>query len=253
MKAQNRPISQWIVVDDGKEPTKTTMGQEVIRLDPMEGHSLARNLLAALPRVACDAVMFWEDDDYYNPDWSDMVNDRLETPSRRTYLRPQVVGEGVALYYNVRRRRAGRWNNCGHCSLAMTAICKEVIPAVMAGPVFNPGPGDAQEMALIDWRLWHTGLVRQIWLPASNDRPGVVGMKGMPGRTGMAGGHSDEHAANYLDDVNLGILRACMGDDADTYAPFYAGPVPAETAKGGTTPPSAGGNIQNATAAQMAA
>ena len=36
---------QWVVVDDGHEPTETTLGQEVLRPEPVEGYSLCRNLV----------------------------------------------------------------------------------------------------------------------------------------------------------------------------------------------------------------
>src|SRR5687767_12331328 len=70
---------QWIVVDDGQRPTMCTMGQQYVRREPSlsRGCTLADNLLAAIPLIESDKIVFIEDDDWYAADYVEIVSRHL--------------------------------------------------------------------------------------------------------------------------------------------------------------------------------
>lgn len=231
MRRQTRQPDRWIVVDDGPTRTMCGLGQEVIRLEPMAGHSLKRNLRAALSHVwdnplgGREAVAFVEDDDWYAPWWIERVGDAMV--GRYGGGEPLVVGEGQAVYYNVRRRRSCQWMNVMHASLASTAIRRALIPAVLEHCL-----KDDQCNALVDWRIWNLDCRRRLWLPdvprqqgavgtQRRAAAGVVGMKAMPGRGGIAGGHADADTEGWLRDPTGEILCYLLGnEDANNYWQF---------------------------------
>jgi hypothetical protein len=224
MLRQTLQPARWVVVDDGQVPQMPMCWQDHLTVPPMAGHSLRRNVTEGLRWIAenplggLEAVVFWEDDDYYAPWWLERVQDLLTRRDPwQTSPAPMIVGEAAALYYNVQRRRVARYNNMHHASLAMTAIRAELIPAVLNGPPLAEG----QEQALIDWRLWQMDVPRKLYLPESQERPSVVGMKAMPGRRGIAGGHSDQDISGWIGDSDLAMLRLAIGGDVLRYAEFY--------------------------------
>src|ERR1700721_1876630 len=66
---------QWIVVDDGPFPSHVyypLQGYTYVRPDHVWSrgrNSLSLNILAAIPHVKYDFVVFIEDDDWYSPDY----------------------------------------------------------------------------------------------------------------------------------------------------------------------------------------
>lgn len=197
-----RPV-QWIIADDGREPAKCTLGQTVLRLEPMAGNSFCRNLRAVLDAgiIAGEKIAFIEDDDFYGRDWLDTVADTLDDAG--------VCGEGFATYYHVGRRALWQHDNAKHASLCATAIGAELLPALrsIAGG----------ESPFIDVALWRLPVTRCLWPPRG--RPGVVGIKGMPGRLGIGAGH-DPTCDGYKPDPELYGLSKLIGPEAETYRGF---------------------------------
>jgi hypothetical protein len=201
---QTRQPERWIVVDDGVEPTRCTMGQQVIRLEPMPGHSLTRNMRAALSCVDVGAVACIEDDDWYGPGWMEWAAAALtDFP---------IVGEGHAVYYHVGRRIHCTHRNDKHASLCSTVVREDLFPLLL-----QMCEGDDP---FIDTRLWRFSGHRPTRFPTPDDPPMVVGIKGMPGRFGIGLGHKPDRMRNSMPDPDLSFLRCLIGGDADEYARY---------------------------------
>jgi len=192
---------EWIVVDDCEPKTETTMGQ--VRVEPRPvwtgEATLGRNLIAGLGRVTGDVVAFIEDDDWYSPDYLD---------SRLTLLDDAMIaGEGHARYYNVQRRGWMKHCNAAHACLMATVCRVECLPKIVE--VIENSSTHCYDLTI--WRAINdSALVLNDWQ--------CVGMKAMPGRPGLAGGHGG--AARMTDDPDLDKLHEWIGDDAESYRQF---------------------------------
>lgn len=209
MTAQTRRPDQWLVIDDGREPARCTMGQDVLRLpcpDAPSGETFCAKHIAAIDSglIRGDRVVYHEDDDWYAPHW-------LETMALG--IRGHAIaGEGMAHYYHVGIRGIWRHANQGHASLCHTAIDASLLPTVRS--IAETGN------KFIDLALWRAvPRDRNLWFPETW-KPTCVGIKGMPGRAGLASGHQTEHG-KYAPDHDVRVLRMMMGADADAYARFY--------------------------------
>ncbi len=205
---QTTKPSRWIVVDDGVGATQCTCGQEILRLPPMQGQSLNRNLLAALKicTASDEAIVIVEDDDWYARNYLETYVPYLE--------RFSLVGQGNGIYYHVGMRRYRHTRKTQHASLCATMFRYELVPYVkhickVRGP-------------FIDKRLW-----RRTKLPGGRhlapDQPSrCIGIKGMPGRSGIGVGHRATWMGRRgLADPDLIKLRQLIEDDADLYAKYY--------------------------------
>lgn len=196
----------WIVVDDGRTPARSILDEVDIylRLPPIDGVSLGRNLLAGLRLASTLKFAIIEDDDWYAPDYLAWLATQLDNFP--------IVGETSALYYNV----AGRaWMECGnrkHASLSSTGFRADTLVDVI----------DAikKHHPWIDEPLWRRLQdLGHLHLPDPDSRR-VIGVKGMPGRTGIGQDGHRVHAG-YSPDPSLTILRDLIGNDADRYARFF--------------------------------
>ena len=187
---QTRQPDQWLVLD-GPEPM----------------HQKIANAIAQ-GRIEGDAVIFAEDDDYIKPGWFAWCEDRLI----RGY---EVVGQGLALYYNVNHRWWSCCNNVRHASLCQTAIKSTMLPQV-----YNII--DDFGCPWIDVQLWNLDVDKHLHLPKEGEAL-VIGIKGLCSR-----GYSREHRTvngggeNEID-YDLSKLRSWIGDDAESYAKYFSG------------------------------
>lgn len=163
----------------------------------------AGNMLEAIEKIKGDKVMVWDDDDYYSPNYIELMDRYLNLFD--------LVGEGNSFYYHL---HAGwkRMQNYQHASLAATGFKIELLPqfksAVTSGNKF------------FDAELWKTAHNQGKKCAIFTDMRLSVGMKGMPGRAGIGIGHSKE---GYVPDQQLGILRRWLGEDAKNYFNFIKG------------------------------
>lgn len=203
---------QWIVLCDGDVPTKCTMGQQFIYCPEVKGaESLSKKtqLLLRSSLVKGDAIVFWEDDDFYSPTWLEFCENKL--------AHFDLIGEGMATYYNV----SGRWwyehGNMTHSSLCSTAVSRKLFP-ILLQVAENPNP-------FIDARLWKAvPAKKKVFNPFENPNRKrlVVGMKGLPGRKGYGQGHVNKDPS-AKDDLDLSKLKSLIGDDYLNYVNFYGG------------------------------
>lgn len=189
--------ARLVIVDDGPTAQPIALQRagwaiDVVRPQPhwqAGQNTQARNLAAGLEAIADDeAVAIWEDDDYYASGYLADVAKWLESD--------ELVGESHARYYNVSTGRGRLMENARHASLCSTAFRDDGLVA------FRRAVAKADKF--IDMTLWRS-------YPGRLYRTRhVVGIKGMPGRGGIGGGHAD----GFGGPMNL---RDWIGEDASLY------------------------------------
>jgi hypothetical protein len=164
---------QWLVVGEDFRGYSFTHGQDIVWRHQQHGerlHSYCLNILAALPHIVGDKIIICEDDDWYSPDYVDVMDALLD--------QAPLVGNVPALFLNVRFRTLRAYANPSHASLGQTALRSEVVP-VLAAIARRGSPS----MDLMLWREWCGGtiLYREVGFHVS--------CKGMPGTPGIASEH----------------------------------------------------------------
>lgn len=197
---------QWIVVSDDKieDPTPCTMGQQYIQCPLIwrPGINTQRyNFAAAIPHVKGDVVFIWEDDDYFKPEYIEVMLDFIKYAD--------LCGECDVTYYNLARKGFRQMSNTLHASLTSTAFKKSYLGhfenAVHSGNTY------------MDLALWgaakkkgHKGLL-------FSGMNLCVGMKGLPGRSGIGFGHNAPEE-EFTADPHLVKLKELIGEtDAQSY------------------------------------
>lgn len=197
---------RWVIVDDGPEPQPITFGRhgwsiEVIRPQPFWSpgkNTQARNLLAGLAVIEDrERVVFVEDDDYYAPAFLEHIARWLD--------RADLVGESMAVYYNIERRV---WRNCGnkaHAGLCSTGARDGAVKLFRRVCQTNH--------KFLDLELWRRYRGSRLLVPTSL----CVGTKGLPGRGGIGSGHRLAAERGAQPDPDGSKLRELIGDDARLY------------------------------------
>lgn len=197
IERQTVPFDQWIVVDDGVNPVRCTMGQTHIKRDRVfnGGESLANNIIAAIPHVKGDAVLIIEDDDWYAPNHIALSIDKLESHN--------AAGCRWMNYYHLNHGWRRIKNACS--TLSNTAFRADQLPNL------DKAAKEAIRQGIyhIDRLFWqavgHDGL---------HDDVTVIGMKGLPGMPGIGIGHQNN---GYRPDPERKILKKWIGEDASYY------------------------------------
>ena len=223
---QTRPCDLWIVVDDGDVPAAFNRDVALPTLLYMRrqwtpsdgsGHTLILNLRMALTAILPDdTVIMAEDDEWLHPQWFETVAAEIGGYD--------IAGMGNNLYWDVRTRRYLYHHNREHANLAATALARAGIDALRE-ECDNTHP-------FIDARLWGLTLPD---LPAPKvrtlkkrlfmqDKPMVVGIKGLPGREG-ADGHAAQNQKQWPVDSDASHLRTIIGNDVEGcgYGHLYVG------------------------------
>ena len=200
---KNLPL-QWIVVDDGKIPIVTTMGQEYYKLLPQKNKSksICTNYAYALERVKYKNIFFIEDDDWYRSTYIERTLDALK--------QWDLVGYWKNRYYNVKEKKYYQNHNTAHSSLCSSAITSNAIFGLhkIVIKLFNMGG------VFIDLRLWRLGVKKKV----IDDKSQVVGIKGMPGRLGPTHTLNGRRKNLYKEDNDFSTLKEWIGP---TDASFY--------------------------------
>src|SRR5664280_1573415 len=200
MAAQTIKCDQWVVVEDGKVPMREPFTPLVthIRREPQKNDpavTMLLNLKEALKVVTGDYILVWEDDEYYHPTYIEEMVKRLKSH--------EAAGIGNSKYYHL----AGGYrihNNMTHASLAQTAFRKGLIHVLQS--VFS---GDN----FIDIRFWKK--VNGFIFDDGEKNPLYVGIKGLPGRSGIGMGHAID--SYYDQDKNHAILKKWIPKDYQVY------------------------------------
>lgn len=199
MARQTVKFDQWIVADDGKTPARLTMGQTHIRRERREtgGASLARNILAAIPRVTGDVIVIVEDDDFYRPDHIAVCVERLKKTS--------ATGCKMLRYYNM-QLKAWRTIRNSCAALCNTAFHVKHLTDLEAAAHEALERGEYH----VDRYFW-----RRVGDAGLHDQETVIGMKGLPGSAGIGIGHKT--GPGWRPDQRGEKLREWLGKDAEAY------------------------------------
>lgn len=175
------PIT-WLVVDDCEPATSIPKMREGIEVKairaPWRWH-VGMNTQAQMMTLALDnvtdsnaRVAIMEDDDYYSPHHLLNVSMALESH--------ELVGERIAVYYNVATRKWRELPGTYHASLCTTAMRGRAV--VMLYTICANGS------RRIDMDLWQSYSSNAKHLMSTRN---VVGIKGLPGRGGIGVGHRE--------------------------------------------------------------
>lgn len=220
MAQQTQQGWDWIVIDDGKEPAKVTMGQRYFRMEPLANgkESFRRNMLKGLASTNAHQIVFIEDDDAYTPLHVEAITaplGHLRTRDAGKDGEVQISGQGGAKYYNLTHRIYKIHPNNKHASLCQTAIAgphmKKHFESILA---YTPTP------ERLDGLAWKSSMVPpevKFLTPSSTT---TVGMKGMPGRGGLGVGRGSRLqllADRGVEDPDMAVLKKWLGADAEFY------------------------------------
>lgn len=207
MARQTIKYHQWLCLDDGSVPVVPTMGQTHVWCHEFNsGHSINRkfNYLITEGLVTGDAIVFIEDDDWYAPTW-------LEWCSKKLTGDADLIGEGMAIYYNVSHRYTCEHGNTEHSSLCSSVIKRSGFGQVLIASTIND--------AFLDQYLWFSAPIsKRTYLPERKRL--VVGIKGMPGRKGYGICHDASHPGGNPD-IDGKRLIELLGKDAQYYLPYF--------------------------------
>ena len=201
---------QWIVVYDSKEApdmsnfNKLKTEVEIVKgpKEWREGINTQRfNMDTALNHVKGEYVFIWEDDDWYAPDY---IERYIWFMSKY-----DIVGECNNKYYNIERKSFKEWRNVQHASLCSTGLKKSKLAvldrAVNSGELF------------FDIALWRMAKAERHNAILIAELGLNVGMKGLPGRLGIGGGHRPDTEGFIKDDKDCNVLKSWIGDDHVLY------------------------------------
>ena len=198
--AQTIPPDQWIIVDDGFEPLPERLieGADYIRRKPKkgEGFTLIQNMKLAVSQIKGDIILFFEDDDYYAPNYIETYCNYLKKYA--------LVGEGCARYYHVPAQKYARLSNRNHASLAQTGFRKELLELFKSTLVGDP---------YVDLRFWKKASKYGCLFLDTEDKLKLhCSLKGLPGRKGIGIGHN-KNFRPYVPDKNYKMLKRWVGED----------------------------------------
>lgn len=211
IKAQTVKPDQWIVVHDGITKAQVPeLQKQYPELELYAGPRIGRlglntqrfNFEEALKHIRGDFIFFFEDDDFYRPEYIQEMLKLLQTA--------ELAGLANNKYYNLALPGSRELGNFKHSSLCSTAMRKSMLPILQEAV-------DSGDM-YFDIQLWNNPKTRERTTSLLNNSSLVIGMKNMPGRPGISGGHK---VGGYSIDSNLVKLKEWVGEEwADIYKAF---------------------------------
>jgi glycosyltransferase involved in cell wall biosynthesis len=178
IKRQTVPWYRWIIADGGSQKLTPTMGQEHLIVSHHENpvQNFRANLRAALDRVQDnELIAFIEDDDWYAPEYLQWIGNKLQSHD--------LVGAARAKYYHLTNALWKEMGNTHHASFCQTGVTRSAVKWLR-----NYLRSDAGN-AFVDMHLWKdtTLNIPSRWLEPESTL--TIGMKGLPGKTGLGNGH----------------------------------------------------------------
>lgn len=197
---------QWIVVGDSNPPPVCTLGQEYYqgpKLWEPNYNTHRGNMDLALSKVKGEYCFILEDDDWFAPNYFEAYLSVLK--------HVHIVGEAYARYYHVQVPGHKQLQNHTHSALSQTAFrTKSILPfmvkAVNSGEFY------------FDSVLWASVRAYGVSKALLSDSGLSVGMKGLPGRSGLTPSHKE--LKSYMFDAGRATITRWLGDDAVWYIPF---------------------------------
>jgi len=220
MAAQTVKPDQWLIIDDGKIPMGIKYRSyfpsfaKYIRRKPKADdpkHTLVVNLKKALPSIAGNKIIIWEDDEYYAPDYIERMARELSNH--------EVVGIKRAKYYHLPTGGYLQIGNGSHASLAQTGFCNSFIPELE-----TLWDGDMS----LDMRIWKKADGRG-YLYDDTVSSLYLGIKGLPGRPGIGQGHNPNLYRGYsMDTLDRAKLKTWIPKDYQIYMDILNGKLTSE-------------------------
>lgn len=214
VRKQTLQPDQWIVIDDGKIPTKPFVSVQYVRREPRPDdpqQTLILNLKTAVPLIKGDKVMIIEDDEYYAPEYLEEMALRLD--------QHEVAGIARAKYYHLPTGGYQQIANTKHSSLAQTGFRSSFVPKF--SEIWEGDPS-------LDMRIWQKVGQNQGLLFVDAFKPLYLGIKGLPGRMGIGVGHNPSFYRNFKDDADRAILRKWVPQDYQIYLDVLNGKLTSE-------------------------
>jgi len=218
MANQIRKPDQWLVVDDGKAPLRPTAAMQYIRREPRPDdprHTLSLNLAAAFPLIKGDKILIMEDDDYYAPGYIDEMARHLDSH--------EVVGIMQAKYYHLPTGGYLAHQNFSHCSLSETGFRNSFLSELQE--ILRE-----REKTDVDLRIWRKVGSRGFRF-SDNNKPLYLGIKGLPGRTGIGIGHNPAAYRNVKDTSDRTMLKKWIPGDSQIYLDVLNGKLTSENCR----------------------
>lgn len=202
----------WILVDDCVPETTGNIGISgfsdnwtVIHIYPkvkwkLGDNSQANNILRGLDVLRyypIEAVFIIEDDDYYSPQYLSVMMEKLKGFD--------VVGQQCTVYYNPVIRGWMRNGNYTHASLFQVAFSITVLPQFASVC--------RRRIKYIDMNFFRSMAHHKVNLFNGQDL--AIGIKGLPGRTGIGMGHRAE--IKMARDPEFLKLKELIGEDYKYY------------------------------------
>lgn len=215
---QNYPLKriQWIpVIDDENNkylPNYSPVEEDLLKLnqyDPLlssllwnSGFNTQRyNIDTSLPYIKGEYIFFFEDDDFYYPNYISEYVELLQNFD--------LVGEGNAKYYHLPSHTYSEMRNYEHTSLASLAFNKKILPtfkrALHSGEIF------------FDIKFWELAKEEGVKSLLFCNKNLSIGIKGLPGRPGIGIGHKPE---GWTSDPFGKKLIEWVGEDHKLYKEF---------------------------------
>lgn len=197
----------WVVVDDGVEPTACTLNQRYIRREPSATatESYRGNFLEALKRAETEKIIVLEDDEWYGPQYVRTMSEHLD--------KVDLAGFGKNYQYNVRYRRFLLFDKMHFAFMSQTAFRSSVVPRLVR--ILR-----SEQTLYPDMLLWREELKKQVWNLRRYKCSLTLGIKGMPGKGGISFAHRPDW---YSCQPDLGCvkLKEFIKEDAEDYLGFY--------------------------------
>jgi len=149
----------------------------------------------------CDAIIFWEDDDYYRPTY---IADMMEAWEANG--RPQILGINSTIYYNIFTRKWALFNHPGRASMMSTMISTKALHN------FKWPPDTERYTDIYLWRHMHGKAIEVV-------APWCIGIKHGIGLCG-GGGHVNNWPSFNKYDPQYETLRGWTDEEAVN---FYTG------------------------------
>lgn len=219
LRQTRQDFEWWIVCDGEKTPKFPEWGDRLNVLKrepaPKDTHSLNANIVHALDNMPQNLpVAICEDDDYYAPRYLQVMMDQIKMFA--------IAGLAPAFYYNLRTRTYKDCGNQHHSSLATTILTPHALPFLREAATSPPDSPKQREhwskwgeVPFLDIRLWKRvgGRIQRV---LEDGKPLQVGVKGMPGTTGIGIGHR----MDKRNDPDLEIFKQWLGDDWTVYKEY---------------------------------
>ncbi len=172
MSRQTVQPDQWVISDDGLETMKYTLGQEIYTrpFSLNKAKSFTGNVINCISHIKYNKILIFEDDDFYHPTYIERMVQRLQNFD--------LVGQPLAIYYNVAKQKWRQNQNEDRASFCETAFRSILIPSLEKAC-------QLRSSAFIDARLWKLQIRKALF----SDERLCIGIKGMPGRKGVGIGH----------------------------------------------------------------